>query len=58
MVYGEVGLMKLVSWNVRGLGAESKRDFIRIDLQSIGAVWVGLQETKLRSIDFRVVNHL
>lgn len=50
--------MKLVFWNMRGLGVESKRDFIRSDLRSIGTVLVGLQETKHRSVDVRVVNHL
>lgn len=40
--------MKIVSWNVRGLGDVSKRLLFRRDLGMIRAGWIALQETKLR----------
>lgn len=50
--------MKLISWNMRGLGIASKRDFVKSDLHSIGAGWVGLQEMKLNRIDNKVVKQM
>lgn len=51
-------IIKLVSWNVRGLGETSKRALIRRDLGAVRDGWIALQETKLYSVDNWLVNQI
>lgn len=50
--------MKIVSWNVRGLGDSQKRSFVRKDLGSFSTDWVALKETKLQSVNSHLVHQI
>lgn len=50
--------MKIVSWNVRGVGRAGKRGVIKEVLRSIGPDIVILQETKKERLDDKVVGSL
>lgn len=50
--------MKILSWNVRGLGRKSKRRMIKNMLISCGADIVILQETKKVEIERTLVNSI
>lgn len=50
--------MILVSWNVRGVGNLLKRRCVKDALCDLHPDWIGLQETKLSSVDSSVIAEL
>lgn len=51
-------IMKIVSWNVRGLSCSTKRSFLKYSLRSIRAELILLQETKIGMVDDKLVRSL
>ncbi|KAK9930651.1 hypothetical protein M0R45_027684 [Rubus argutus] len=50
--------MRIVTWNVRGLGSKRKRSMIRNLVVSSGADIIILQETKMAKIERRLVSSI
>ena len=50
--------MKIVTWNVRGLGSKGKRAVIRSMLMGVGADIIILQETKLPEVKRSLVSSI
>lgn len=45
----------LFNWNVRVLNSKAKQDAVKVILQQYGATLVCLQETKIASINNRII---
>ncbi|KAK9951572.1 hypothetical protein M0R45_007010 [Rubus argutus] len=50
--------MKIVTWNVRGLGSKGKRAVIRSMLMGVGADIIILQETKMPEVERSLVSSI
>ncbi|KAK3224934.1 hypothetical protein Dsin_004796 [Dipteronia sinensis] len=50
--------MKCISWNVRGLGRPEKRRAVSIMVKKCKPSFLFIQETKVISVDYRIVNCL
>lgn len=50
--------LKIMSWNVRGLGSKRKRDVVRNIIRSLRCDVVCIQETKLDNYDLSYVSSL
>ncbi|KAK3218959.1 hypothetical protein Dsin_012929 [Dipteronia sinensis] len=50
--------MECISWNVRGLGRPEKRRAVSIMVKKYKPSFLFIQETKVSSVDYRIVNCL